>query len=94
MLLSEIVALNETFLSPDINDIEVTIPEYRLARKDRSNSTKSTGGGVIIFIRDNIPFAVRSDLMDDRAEILWVEITRNKCKPLLIASVYRPPDYS
>ena len=32
--------------------------------------------------------------MDDRAEILWVEITRNKCKPLLIASVYRPPGYS
>ena len=90
----DVLALNETFLSPDINDTDVTIPEYRLARKDRSNSTKSTGGGVIIFIRDNIPFAVRSDLMDDRAEILWVEITRNKCKPLLIASVYRPPDYS
>ena len=32
--------------------------------------------------------------MDDRADILWVKITRNKCKPLLIASVYRPPDYS
>ena len=90
----DVLALNETFLSTDINDTEDTIPEYRLARKDRSNSTKSTGGGVIVFIRDNIPFAVRSDLMDDRAEILWVEITRNKCKPLLIASVYRPPDYS
>ena len=90
----DVLAINKTFLSPDINDTEVTIPEYRLARKDRSNSTKSTGGGVIIFIRDNIPFAVRSDLMDDRAEILWVEITRNKCKPLLITSVYRPPDYS
>ena len=29
-----------------------------------------------------------------RAELLWVEITRLKCKPLLIASVYRPPDFN
>ena len=52
------LALNETFLSPDINDTELTIPGYWLARKDRSKSAKSSGGGVIIFIRDNIPFVV------------------------------------
>ena len=86
------LALNETFLSPDINDTELIIPGYRLARKDRSKSPKSSGGGVIIFIRDNIPFVVRPDLTDNSTEILWLEITRDKCKPLL--TVYRPPDYS
>jgi hypothetical protein len=32
--------------------------------------------------------------MDSETELLWVEITRSKCKRLLIASAYRPPDFS
>ena len=50
MLLSEIVALNETFLSPDINDIEVTIPEYRLARKiDPTQQNQLEGESLYLF---------------------------------------------
>ena len=35
---------------------------------------------------------VRTDLAANYEEILWIEITRPKCKPLLIASIYKPPD--
>jgi hypothetical protein len=90
----DVLAINETFLTSDIDDCELYIPGYKLARKDRTNSAKLSGGGVIIYIRDCIPFVTRTDLMDSEMELLWVEITRSKCKPLLIASAYRRPDFS
>ena len=86
------MALNETFLTSEVDDCELFIPRYIMARKDRTNSTKLFEGGVVIYIRDCIPFVTRTDLMNSETKILWVEITRLKCKPLLIASVYRSPD--
>jgi hypothetical protein len=76
----DVLALNETFLTSDIDDCELYIPGYKLARKDRTNSAKLSGGGVLIYIRDCIPtFSVmKTDLMDSETELLWVEITRSK----------------
>ena len=88
----DILALNETWLTRDISDDEINISGYSVARKDRSNPLKSSGGGVIFYVRENIPFIVRPDLTTNTSEHLWIEITRQKCKPLLVASVYRPPN--
>lgn len=65
---------------------------YTLVRKDRNGSTKLNGGGVLFYIRDNIPFTVKKDLATNKEELLWVEINRSKCKPLLIAAAYKPPN--
>ena len=89
----DVLALNETFLTSEVDDCELFIPGYKLARRNRTNTTKLFGGGIVIYIRDCIPFVTRTDLMNSETEILWVEITRSKCKPLLIASVYRRPDF-
>ena len=43
-------------------------------------------------IWDNIPFTVKKDLATNKEELLWVEINRSKCKPLLIAAAYKPPN--
>ena len=83
---------SETWLSSNISDCEVTIPGYTLVRKDRNGSTKLNGGGVLFYIRDNIPFTVKKDLATNKEELLWVEINRPKCKPLLIAAAYKPPN--
>ena len=61
----DILTLSETWLVPNIMDSEITIPGYLLVRKDRHRLTKSCGGGVIIFVRDGIPFVVISDLMHE-----------------------------
>ena len=83
---------SETWLSSNISDCEVTIPGYTLVRKDRNGSTKLNGGGVLFYIRDNILFTVKKDLATNKEELLWVEINRSKCKPLLIAAAYKPPN--
>ena len=78
----DVLALSETWPSPKISDCEVTIPGYSVVRKDRTGSTKLNGGGVLLYIRDNIPFTVKNELAANNKELLWVEINRPKCKPL------------
>ena len=67
----DVLALNETFLTSDIDDSELYIPGYKLARKDRTNSAKLSGGGVMIYIRDCIPFVTRTDLMHSETELYY-----------------------
>jgi len=86
----DVLALSDTWLSPKISDCEVTIPGYSVVRKDRTGSAKLNGGGVLLYIRDNIPFTLKNELAANNEELLWIEINRPKCKPLLIAATYKP----
>ena len=90
----DILALSETWLTTDISDDENNIPGYLIARKDRSNSSKLRGGGVMFYVRENVHFTLRADLTPSESEYIWIEITRPTCKPLLVASIYKPPDTS
>ena len=71
-------------------DNEITIPGYLLERQDSHSLAKICGGGVLIFVRDGIPFAVMYDLIKHYFECLWVEIKRPKCKRISFCSSYRP----
>ena len=35
---------------------------------------------------------LRQDLDNKSDEIMWLEVRRSKCKPILLACCYRPPD--
>ena len=88
----DILTLSETWLTPDIMDDEVTLQGFSLVRKDRVSLVKSCGGGVVIFVRDGIPFVVKSDLTSNCFECLWVDVKRPKCRRLTICCSYRPGD--
>ena len=59
-------------------------------RKDRQDSWKVCGGGVLIYVRDGIPFIRQTNFADDNFEYLWIEINRRFCKPMVVSVVYRP----
>lgn len=86
------MTLTETWLHPDISDNEINIQGYSLVRRDRQSSTKSCGGGILFFIRDGLPFTIKSDLNNNNTECIWVEIKRPYCKCLTLCSAYRPGD--
>ena len=44
----------------------------------------------MLYVRENIPLIVKNDLAANNEELLWIEIHRPKCKPLLIAATYKP----
>ena len=69
----EVLAVNESKLDNTITDGEIHIPGYVITRKDRNRH----GGGVALYIKENISFSVRLTL-----SIILKESSRNFYKIL------------
>ena len=82
------ISVSETWLDDSITDAEIELPGYSLERKDRNRQ----GGGVCLYIRNDLAYNRRSDLDTFDIESVWIHIHLPKTKPILIASVYRPPN--
>ncbi|XP_066020848.1 uncharacterized protein [Pocillopora verrucosa] len=89
----DILAINETKLDDTIGDNEIHISGYESIRRDRSTNGRS-GGGVCFFIRSEINYSVRSDLICEQIESLTVEIKKPRSRPFAVMTWYRPPDSS
>jgi exonuclease III len=81
-----IVALTETHLNSGIPDTKISIPGYNLFRNDRDRN----GGGVALYVSDQLQAKRRPDLEPPGIETIWVEIWYKNQK-LLVSSTYRPP---
>jgi len=81
-----VISVSETKLDETIQDEEISIHGYNLIRKDRTRN----GGGVACFIRSDIHFNNREELVDDM-ESIFFDILLPKSKPILIGILYRPP---
>ena len=84
----EILCINETRFDNSIYDTEIEIAGYEIVRKDRNWN----GGGVAIYLRNNIPYVERGDLTPVNVEAICLEIKKPKSKPVLIPTWYCPPD--
>ena len=75
-------------MSNEINDEDLQIENYHtIFRKDRDRH----GGGVAIYVNDTIKLKKREDLLTE-IESITVELDIPFVKPILITTVYRPPD--
>ena len=83
-----VLTLSETHLNELIADSEIACNNYSVLRKDRNRA----GGGVAAYIRNDVDYKLRVDLMDDDLEILIIEVKRKNVKPFLIVTWYRPPN--
>jgi len=52
----DIICIVETWLTEDVFDSEINLENYQFVRRDRKNELKSKGGGIIVYIKDNISF--------------------------------------
>ena len=89
----DVLTVSETWLTSNILNSEISIKGYHTARRDRSHSVKSRGGGSLIYVRNGIQFTVKDSFSTTGSECLWIEVTRKFCKPLFICSVYRPEEH-
>ena len=82
-----IICINETKLDDSIDDSLVHIDGYAVIRKDRNKH----GGGVALYIHQNIYFELKRELMCDEIESISVQIKNGRFKPFIVTSIYRPP---
>ena len=83
----DVLAINESRMDNSIAPEMVTVHGYNWVSKDRNRF----GGGVGFYVRNTINFCLRHDLNVDDIEILTIEIIKNRVKPFLITTWYRPP---
>lgn len=84
----DILSINETRLDSTIDDSHININGYCIVRKDRNRG----GGGVAIYYRNHLSITSREELVPEGVEAVCIEISKSKCKPFLVASLYRPPN--
>lgn len=85
----DIFGLNETFLNESVIDSCLNIPNYVFERKDRVGKK---GGGVLLYISDQLSYERRIDLESTGVESIWIQVNTIYTRPYLLCFVYRPPN--
>ena len=80
----DVIGLCETWLSQDVDDFSLGLPNYEIFRRDRG----SRGGGLLFAIKTKL--SPCSKYICDHHEILSVNITNNNITHTLLLA-YRPP---
>ena len=90
----DVIAITESWLSPDISvdSTDLHIDNYTFYRKDHFNAN-NRGGGVGVFVTNNLLCLQRADLATNDTELLWLELHTNS-KTVLVGVCYRPPGQS
>ena len=88
----DLIAISETKLNPN-STTRINIPNYHFHRQDSHTLARE----VEIYIKESINYKIRQDLalkLHD-CEDLWIEITtKQSCKSLIYAVIYRHPHRS
>jgi hypothetical protein len=71
----DVVAITETWLSDSVLTSEITVDGYTVLRKDRNDVNKTRGGGVALYIKNEINILERVDLYEQLfPESIWCNI--------------------
>ncbi|XP_065658943.1 uncharacterized protein LOC136083470 [Hydra vulgaris] len=88
-----VICLTETWCTSADSSLDnnFKIHGYNLISLGRK--TKKRGGGLIIYVKENLRYFVRHDMSisDVNIEVLTIEILSNKTKNIVISCCYRPP---
>ena len=59
-----------------------------------SQYSNTAGGGVVLYIKDNLDYLIRDDLSmpEDEFETLWIDIKNSKSQNILCGCAYRHPN--
>ena len=84
---THVMGLSETWLDESVDDAEIDMTGFRVYRKDRNRN----GGGVAVYVSDDVKSVRRYDLEEEGVEALWIQVKMKKLQ-VLICNMYRPPD--
>lgn len=84
----DVIFGTETWLDETVFSNEILPPTYQLFRKDRKTNT--TGGGVLLAIRDDLISKEEPNLCSQSCETLWATIHMKGSRATYFGVVYRP----
>ena len=74
----DVLGISETWLFEDISDNEISFNGYSLFRYDRNDLVKKRGGGVILYIKNELnPSLIPELCVSNFKESVWCNIKCN-----------------
>ena len=70
----DVLAINETKIDSSVNNNKIYLPGFEVVRKDGSVNGRH-GGGVYMYLSNNINCHIRDDLCDDQLDVLASKLT-------------------
>ena len=74
----DVVSFSETMLDETIPDSCINIDGYSIIRKDRNRN----GGGIIVYVKKDVIYKVRDDILDDELEMQFFKLRKEKSKTI------------
>ena len=84
----KIFGITETLLSSSTLNLFLQIRGYTFERKDKIKA----GGGIAVYIKEDITYLCRNDLECDEIEAIWLEIMIEMGNSFLIGIMNHPPN--
>jgi hypothetical protein len=84
----DILAVTETYLDKNIDNMQLEIENYKIVRRDRL--TGQVGGGCLVYISDNINLSRIKYLETKEIEGIWLKFNTRKSS-FILGNIYRPP---
>ena len=95
---TNILGVTESWLDESIDDTRIKINGYTHERSDRSSKTipvdKHYSGGIIVYIKEDIPYFRTNDLESINVESIWLKLCPPNSPAHLICVAYRRPEYT
>ena len=89
----DIGAVTESWLHEGIDTQLIQVPGYNVYRRDRGDGR--SGGGVLVYVKNDQPCVPISDLQNPQFEVVWLSFRANRMPRnvthLLVGVVYHPP---
>ena len=83
---AHIICLKKTKITEEFSDELLKIDGFQnIIRKDRTRH----GGGVAVYVKNDIKFSERSDL-ESELESISVELNIKYVKPIIVTTIYKP----
>ena len=90
----DIIGITETWLNNKVSDKEYCIEVYQKPiRQDRLDTKDGRGGGVMLFIKNDIDFVqIFHENSEHFSNSVWIKIAHNQGKKTVIGVIYRSPN--
>jgi len=88
----DIIAIVESWLVEENNDLGFGVENYNFIRKDRRRDLKSMGGGIIIYYKKELSIVDTTREYNVNIDYVWFKVMIKGGRTMVIGVFYRPPD--
>ena len=89
---SSILGISESNLKSSHDLTKVQLPGYQLLTSQTLNNAQLNVSRVVVYVKDELNYKLRPDLMDDSFSSIWIEVKSGRQK-FLVANIYRDHQY-